>query len=338
MLIFDKYIFMPAFLFQLIAWDIRNPVLAPNLQALASPWDYFNNIFPTLFRIGFIIGGVVFIFVFIVGAFQWITAGGDKGQLEDARRRISHAIVGLVVLLLIYLITQFVNYILGLNIGLLGGPPGTPPTPTPTGGWCVCSGGNPVPGQNYCNQSLGPCCTSPDICVCSSSCGGLPPLPTSTPIPSPVPTLPYPPVPNIATGRSCNDICSNDYHQMCLKIGTPLGGDRTYYDYSGGVCTLPTSADRGCAEIMDNDSGTCSSSAAEWTNCSCRSGTLLDAIVMDNSGTSEFFSESVPLGSNGLPSFPSPRVWNGPYSLLQVCPQCVGHGSVVGLHGYVVPW
>jgi hypothetical protein len=66
-------------------------------------------------------------------------------------------------------------------------------------------------------------------------------------------------------------------------------------------------------------------------------GTLLDAIVMDNSGTAEFFSESVPLGANGRPSFPSPRVWSGPGYLPAVCPQCVGHGSVVALHGYVVP-
>src|SRR4030042_3142687 len=115
---------MLSFVSQFIAQinPIGYPVLAPNFQSFNSPFDYFNTILPTLITIGFVIGAVIFIFIFIVGAFQWITAGGDKGKLEDARHKITHAIVGLLVLLLFFIITQFVNAILGINIGTLGGP------------------------------------------------------------------------------------------------------------------------------------------------------------------------------------------------------------------------
>src|SRR4030065_2197006 len=109
---------------------IGNPVLAPNFQSFNSPFDYFNTVLPTLITIGFVIGAVIFIFIFITGAFRWITAGGDKGKQEDARHKITHAIVGLVILLLVYFIIQWVNVILGINIGMIGFPPAEP-TPPP---------------------------------------------------------------------------------------------------------------------------------------------------------------------------------------------------------------
>src|SRR4030042_2038245 len=125
---------MLSFVSQFIAQinPIGNPVLAPNFQSFNSPFDYFNTVLPTLITIGFVIGAVIFIFIFIAGAFQWITAGGDKGKLEDARHKITHAIVGLVILLLVYFIIQMVNMILGINIGMIGFPPAAP-TPPPNG-------------------------------------------------------------------------------------------------------------------------------------------------------------------------------------------------------------
>src|SRR3989304_6828731 len=107
--------------------QVANPVLG---GGLGSGWGYFNTIVPRLINIGFIVAAVVFVFIFIFGAFGWITAGGDKGKLAEARARITHAIVGLLILLIIYFIVQLVNYILGLNIGGIGGP-FNPPGATP---------------------------------------------------------------------------------------------------------------------------------------------------------------------------------------------------------------
>ena len=38
-----------------------------------------------------------FIFQFLVGGIKWISAGGDKGKLTEARDRLTSAFIGLVV-------------------------------------------------------------------------------------------------------------------------------------------------------------------------------------------------------------------------------------------------
>jgi len=41
--------------------------------------------------------GIWFIFQFLVGGINWISAGGDKTKLQSARDRLSNAFIGLVV-------------------------------------------------------------------------------------------------------------------------------------------------------------------------------------------------------------------------------------------------
>lgn len=43
--------------------------------------------------------GIWFIFQFLVGGFNWITSGGDKGKLEQARDRLTNAFIGLIVVI-----------------------------------------------------------------------------------------------------------------------------------------------------------------------------------------------------------------------------------------------
>lgn len=41
--------------------------------------------------------GIWFLFQFLVGGLNWITAGGDKGKLTEARDRLTNAFIGLIV-------------------------------------------------------------------------------------------------------------------------------------------------------------------------------------------------------------------------------------------------
>jgi amino acid transporter len=59
----------------------------------------------------------------IWGGIQWITSGGDKGKTEEARNRITAAIVGLAILAASYAIFQLVLYVLGIANPLTGGAP-----------------------------------------------------------------------------------------------------------------------------------------------------------------------------------------------------------------------
>lgn len=56
----------------------------------------------------------VFLYL-ILGAFEWITSGGDKGKTESARNKITAAIIGLIVLAAAYAILMLLLQILGFD-------------------------------------------------------------------------------------------------------------------------------------------------------------------------------------------------------------------------------
>lgn len=45
---------------------------------------------------------------FLIGAFKFLTSGGDKEAVASARNMITHAIIGFVILMFAYLILQFI--------------------------------------------------------------------------------------------------------------------------------------------------------------------------------------------------------------------------------------
>ena len=63
----------------------------------------------------------------LLGGIQWITSGGDKAGMEGARNKITHAIVGLVIVGAAWAIMVLVQSFLGFNI--VGGEGITIPKP-----------------------------------------------------------------------------------------------------------------------------------------------------------------------------------------------------------------
>lgn len=59
----------------------------------------------------------VLVFVFLVwGGIQWITSGGDKGKTEEARNRITAALVGLAIIAAAWAVVQLVSTFFGIDI------------------------------------------------------------------------------------------------------------------------------------------------------------------------------------------------------------------------------
>lgn len=52
----------------------------------------------------------------ILGGIKWITSGGDKAGMEEARNKITHAIVGLIVVGAAWAIMTLVQNFLGVQI------------------------------------------------------------------------------------------------------------------------------------------------------------------------------------------------------------------------------
>ena len=96
-------------------FSIKNSALGEGLQDLGGV-GFFQKFFPAVVGIGFVIGIVLFFFMMITGAIQWITSGGDKASLEAARGKVGNAIIGLVILFLILALIKVLETFFGIDI------------------------------------------------------------------------------------------------------------------------------------------------------------------------------------------------------------------------------
>jgi hypothetical protein len=95
--------------------SIENPVLGPSLQSMTGV-GFFQDLLPRMVGLAFLVGVLIFFFIMITGAIQWITSGGDKTALEGARGKITNAIVGVVILLSLFALLKVIEDFFGINI------------------------------------------------------------------------------------------------------------------------------------------------------------------------------------------------------------------------------
>jgi hypothetical protein len=104
---------------KIIAQAVYNPQLSASIRNL-SGWEFINSFFPYFVVLLFIIGAIGFFFMLVLGGVQWITSGGDKARVEDARRKVTSALIGLFLLFIVYAIVKLINILFGINIGHIG--------------------------------------------------------------------------------------------------------------------------------------------------------------------------------------------------------------------------
>lgn len=63
-----------------------------------------------------VIAVLMVLFFFVYGAVEWITSGGDKGKTESARNKITHAVIGLIILSASLALFMLVQDFLGLKV------------------------------------------------------------------------------------------------------------------------------------------------------------------------------------------------------------------------------
>lgn len=57
-----------------------------------------------------------FIFQFLIGGFYWITSGGDKQKLHEARERITNAFIGLIIVIAGWAVLALAGQFFGYDI------------------------------------------------------------------------------------------------------------------------------------------------------------------------------------------------------------------------------
>lgn len=97
-----------------------------------------GRILKNVISIFYVIGGIGVIIYVLWGAVEWIFSGGDKERVGNARKKITHALIGLVLLSMSFVIINFVGRVVGFNpLGCLQIPYlDSPDNPALGGGSC----------------------------------------------------------------------------------------------------------------------------------------------------------------------------------------------------------
>jgi len=87
-----------------------NPALAITLPSRPSnlPDVSVDKLIQEAIRIIFAVGEIAFIIVLLVGGVMFITSGGNEAQSEKAKKLLTFAIIGIIVLLSAYAIAGFI--------------------------------------------------------------------------------------------------------------------------------------------------------------------------------------------------------------------------------------
>jgi|GEM_PF-1780961 len=72
----------------------------------------FDAVLTFLIRIFFIIGGIMAILYLLLGAFAWITSGGNKENVDKARDKIMNAIIGIILIFAVLAIVAVIENML----------------------------------------------------------------------------------------------------------------------------------------------------------------------------------------------------------------------------------
>lgn len=79
----------------------------------------FDTVLSFIIRIFFIVAGIIAIIYLLLGAFAWITSGGDKEAVSKAQQKIQAAVIGLIVIFVVLALVIIVEQTLfPTNAGL----------------------------------------------------------------------------------------------------------------------------------------------------------------------------------------------------------------------------
>lgn len=93
--------------------------LFPLVYADDTVTEHLNFKIPTLaeiitfvLRSFFIVAGLAALIYLILGAFAWVTSGGDKENVSKAQQKIQAAIVGLIVLIVVLAVIVLIEQVI----------------------------------------------------------------------------------------------------------------------------------------------------------------------------------------------------------------------------------
>lgn len=93
-------------------WDkIVSKCIEQGVATLNCVPALFSNVITALFAFA----GVVALFLIIFSGIKFILSGGDAKQVEGARKTLTYAVIGLLVILFSLLILNLISYVTGVT-------------------------------------------------------------------------------------------------------------------------------------------------------------------------------------------------------------------------------
>lgn len=96
--------------------QVRDTKITGTIPGVDPTKTSVGGLITSALQIVFIGAALAVLIYLVIGAFKWITSGGDKDAIGKARGTIVNALIGLFILALAFFITVLVGQIVGINL------------------------------------------------------------------------------------------------------------------------------------------------------------------------------------------------------------------------------
>lgn len=98
-----------------LAFTINQPPIGINAGGTEPADTLLGTVVGNAIMVIFILGAILLIFYLLWGGIDWIMSGGDKEKVANARKKITSALIGLVILAFTFFIASILGRIVGFN-------------------------------------------------------------------------------------------------------------------------------------------------------------------------------------------------------------------------------
>lgn len=94
---------------------------ATGVATISCIWIVLQNVI----NAALVLSGVVAVFLIIYSGYQYVTSSGDKEKVDNARKRLTYAIIGLVIVMMSFVMVNLLSQFTGVDLSQLTSPPKT---------------------------------------------------------------------------------------------------------------------------------------------------------------------------------------------------------------------
>jgi len=96
--------------------SVFGPVRPPYPESYKGSSDGLGNLINNITQMVAVAAGILLFAYLLFGGFKYITAGGDEKAVDSAKRMLTNAVVGMIIIAFAYFIVGIIGKVLGIEI------------------------------------------------------------------------------------------------------------------------------------------------------------------------------------------------------------------------------